>query len=173
MLDFTRSKVTPETMGLLCKLAEEAKVEEKRAKMFSGEKINETEGRAVLHTALRKPAGKSVVVDGKDVMPEVHDVLGRIRAFSDKVRSGEHKGITGKPLTSVICVGIGGSFLGVEFVHEALRTDDEAMKAASGRQLRFLANVDPIDVRRALDGVDPETALVTWLTMFGSTVLGS
>jgi glucose-6-phosphate isomerase len=159
-LDFTRSKVTTETMEKLFALAKTADVEGKRAAMFDGTKINETEGRAVLHTALRKPAGKEVMVDGKDVVKDVHEVRSSIRAFVEKVRSGEHIGVTGKALKTVICIGIGGSFLGVEFVHEALRTDDEAMGAASGRQLRFLANVDPIDVRRALDGVDPETALV-------------
>ena len=152
-------KVNSETLTLLEKLAVKADVEKKRAAMFAGEKINETEGRAVLHTALRKPKDKKVMVDGQDVVPEVHEVLGRIRAFTDKVRSGAHKGATGKPLTNVICIGIGGSFLGVEFVHEALRTDADAMKGATGRQLKFLANVDPIDVRRALEGSDPETTL--------------
>ena len=145
-------EVNSETLTLLEKLAVKADVEKKRAAMFAGEKINETEGRAVLHTALRKPKDKKVMVDGQDVVPEVHEVLGRIRAFTDKVRSGAHKGATGKPLTNVICIGIGGSFLGVEFVHEALRTDADAMKGATGRQLKFLANVDPIDVRRALEG---------------------
>merc|ERR1719453_157013 len=130
-------------MSLLAMLARVTQVEEKRKAMFAGEKINETEGRAVLHTALRKPKDKKVMLEGKDVMPDVHEVLERIRSFTDKVRSGGHKGATGKSLTNVICVGIGGSFLGVEFVHEALRTDDEGMKGAAGRQLKFLANVDP------------------------------
>merc|ERR1719253_1815892 len=158
--DYSRSKVTPQTLQLLKKLAEEAKVEAKRNQMLAGGKINETEGRAVLHTALRAPKTKKVEVDGKDVVPDVHQVLDQVKAFAAKIRSGEHKGATGKKLDTVICVGIGGSYLSVEFVHEALKTDSAGMEASAGRQLRFLANVDPIDVRRALHGVDPETTLV-------------
>merc|ERR1719487_913360 len=128
--------------------------------MFNGDKINETEGRSVLHVALRAPRTASLVVDGKNVVAEVWSVLDAIKSFSDKVRSGEWKGHTGKPLTDVVCIGIGGSYLGVEFVFEALKTDPEAAAAASGRSLRFLANVDPIDVKRALTGLNAEETLV-------------
>merc|ERR1719359_1047271 len=128
--------------------------------MYSGTKINQTEGRAVGHCALRAAKGEVIEVDGKNVVPEVHEVLDAMKAFSDKVRSGEWKGFTGKPLTDVVCIGIGGSYLGVEFVFEALKTDPEAAAAAVGRRLRFLANVDPIDVKRALDGLNAEETLV-------------
>merc|ERR550525_1481101 len=128
--------------------------------MFAGEKINGTEGRSVLHVALRAPRDKKIEVDGVDQVAEVWKVLDGIKAFTDKVRSGEWKGHTGKPLTDVVAIGIGGSYLGVEFVFEALRTDPEAAVAAKGKRLRFLANVDPIDVKRALEGLNAETTLV-------------
>lgn len=120
--------------------------------MFAGERINVTEDRPVLHTALRAPRKAKIEVDGNNVVKDVWDVLDRIKAFSDRVRSGEWVGITGKPLKNVVCVGIGGSYLGPLFVHTALATDQSAMAAAKGRVLRFLANVDPIDVAKALKG---------------------
>merc|ERR1740121_464057 len=100
------------------------------------------------------------MVDGTNVVPEVWGVLDGMQAFSEKVRSGEWKGYTGKTLTDVVAIGIGGSYLGVEFVFEALKTFPEAAELAKGRRLRFLANVDPIDVARATDGLNPETTLV-------------
>ena len=124
-----------------------------------GDHINITEDRAVLHTALRAQANEVMMVDGKNVIPDVHDVLDRIEAFSTALRTGKHLGSTGKKLTQVVAIGIGGSYLGPEFVHEALRTDADAKAAASGRTLHFLANVDPVDVGRALDGFDAETTL--------------
>lgn len=160
VLDYSRQKVDTETMSKLFELADKAGVEQKKQQMFSGQKINETEGRAVLHCALRAPRSASIAVDGQNVVPEVWKVLDAMKGFSDKVRSGEWKGFTGKALTDVVCIGIGGSYLGVEFVYEALKTDPEAAAAASGRKLRFLANVDPIDVQRALEGLNPETTLV-------------
>lgn len=160
VLDYSRQKVDTETMSKLFELADKARVEQKKQQMFSGQKINETEGRAVLHCALRAPRSASIAVDGQNVVPEVWKVLDAMKGFSDKVRSGEWKGFTGKALTDVVCIGIGGSYLGVEFVYEALKTDPEAAAAASGRKLRFLANVDPIDVQRALEGLNPETTLV-------------
>ncbi|CAE7850962.1 PGIC1 [Symbiodinium microadriaticum] len=159
-LDYCRQKVTQETMSKLFDLAKVADVEGKKKRLFAGEKINETEGRAVLHVALRAPKEETINVDGKNVVPEVHSVLDAIKAFSDKVRSGSFVGHTGKKLTDVLCIGIGGSYLGVEFVYEALRTDSVAAAAAKGRSLRFLANVDPIDVKRALTGLNAETTLV-------------
>eukprot|EP00931_Biecheleriopsis_adriatica_P066720 TRINITY_DN4100_c0_g2_i1.p1 TRINITY_DN4100_c0_g2~~TRINITY_DN4100_c0_g2_i1.p1 ORF type:complete len:996 (-),score=256.52 TRINITY_DN4100_c0_g2_i1:68-3055(-) len=160
VLDYCRQKVTQETMSQLFELAKDADLEGKKQGLFSGAKINETEGRAVLHVALRAPKTESICVDGKDVVPEVHAVLDAMKAFSDKVRSGSFVGHTGKQLTDVVCIGIGGSYLGVEFVFEALKTDPASAAAAKGRNLRFLANVDPIDVRRALSGLNAETTLV-------------
>jgi len=160
VLDYCRQKVDSETMSKLFALAEKAGVEQKRQKMFAGERINETEGRPVLHVALRSPRDATINVDGQNVVPEVWKVLDAMKAFTDKVRSGEWKGFTGKPLTDVVCIGIGGSYLGVDFVFEALKTDPEAAAAAKGRRLRFLANVDPIDVKRALEGLSAETTLV-------------
>ncbi|CAE7429075.1 PGIC1 [Symbiodinium natans] len=160
VLDYCRQKVDSETMSKLFELADKTGVEQRKAKMFAGERINQTEGRAVLHPALRAPRSASVCLDGENVVPEVWKVLDAMKAFSDKVRSGEWKGFTGKALTDVVCIGIGGSYLGVEFVYEALKTDPEAAAAAQGRKLRFLANVDPIDVQRALEGLNAETTLV-------------
>eukprot|EP00405_Crypthecodinium_cohnii_P014390 CAMPEP_0206455342 /NCGR_PEP_ID=MMETSP0324_2-20121206/21691_1 /ASSEMBLY_ACC=CAM_ASM_000836 /TAXON_ID=2866 /ORGANISM="Crypthecodinium cohnii, Strain Seligo" /LENGTH=548 /DNA_ID=CAMNT_0053926019 /DNA_START=118 /DNA_END=1764 /DNA_ORIENTATION=+ len=159
-LDYSREKVDTKAMDTLFSLAKTADVEGKKKKMFEGVRINETEGRPVLHVALRSPRDAKIEVDGKNVVPEVWSVLDGMKAFSEKVRSGEWKGYTGKPLTDVVAIGIGGSYLGVEFVFEALKTDPEAASAASGRRLRFLANVDPIDVKRALDGLSAETTLV-------------
>ena len=158
-LDYSRQRVTQATMGKLLALAEATHLRPKMDAMFRGEHINSTEDRAVLHTALRAPASAHVVVDGKDVIPDVHAVLDKIAAFSDKVRSGAWLGATGKPLTDVVCIGIGGSFLGPLFVHTALRTNPEAAASARGA-LRFLANVDPVDVARALNSLNQETTLV-------------
>jgi len=159
-LDYSREKVDATTMAKLVDLASKADVDGKKKQMFAGEKINETEGRSVLHVALRAPRDASIVVDGKNVVPEVWNVLDAMKAFSDSVRSGSWIGHTGKALTDVVCIGIGGSYLGVEFVSEAFRTDPEAASKAQGRRLRFLANVDPIDVKRALEGLNQETTLV-------------
>jgi glucose-6-phosphate isomerase len=159
-LDYARQRITTQTMDLLFALAEEAGVEAKIAAMAAGEKINSTEGRAVLHMALRAPAGDSIRLDGHNVVDDVQDVLGQIRSFSDKVRSGGWVGATGKTLTDVLAIGIGGSYLGPEFAYESFRTDPGGAEAAAGRRLRFLANVDPVDVTRALEGYDPESTLV-------------
>lgn len=160
LLDYSRQRLNMETLSLLFDLARQAKVPEKTAAMFAGEKINSTEVRSVLHVALRAPKDVSIVVDGADVVSQVHKVLDKIRGFSESVRSGEWVGATGKPLTDVIAIGIGGSYLGPEFVYEALRMDPMASEAAKGRRLRFLANVDPVDATRAREGLDPSTTLV-------------
>ncbi|TVU44781.1 hypothetical protein EJB05_04237 [Eragrostis curvula] len=139
-LDYSRQRATGETMEKLLKLAEAAKLKEKIEKMFKGDKINSTENRSVLHVALRAPRDAVINSDGVNVVPEV--------------------GATGKALTNVVSVGIGGSFLGPLFVHTALQTDPEAAECAKGRQLRFLANVDPVDVARSIKYLDPETTLV-------------
>ncbi|KAK9822696.1 hypothetical protein WJX81_002499 [Elliptochloris bilobata] len=160
LADFSRQRITSKTLELLYKLAERAKLKEKIEAMFNGEHINVTEDRAVLHVALRAPRDAVIEADGKNVVPDVWAVLDKIKAFSDRVRSGEWKGATGKALTDVVAIGIGGSFLGPLFVHTALRTDQGAAGQAKGRQLRFLANVDPVDVARALNGLKQETTLV-------------
>lgn len=159
-LDFSRNRVTSETLAKLRALAEKANLQGKIANMFSGEHINATEDRAVLHAALRAPATEKIMVDGKDVVPDVHEVLDKIKAFSRLVRSGEWKGATGKELKDVVAIGIGGSFLGPLFVDTALCTDPTSVEKARGRSLRFLANVDPVDVAAQLRGLNPETTLV-------------
>eukprot|EP00238_Polyblepharides_amylifera_P014132 CAMPEP_0196580188 /NCGR_PEP_ID=MMETSP1081-20130531/27665_1 /TAXON_ID=36882 /ORGANISM="Pyramimonas amylifera, Strain CCMP720" /LENGTH=600 /DNA_ID=CAMNT_0041899995 /DNA_START=227 /DNA_END=2029 /DNA_ORIENTATION=+ len=159
-VDFSRQCITEETLDLLESLAEKADLKGKIAAMFNGEHINSTEDRAVLHAALRAPKNEVIKNDGVDVVPDVHAVLNKIKGFSDLVRNGEWLGATGKPLTNVVAVGIGGSFLGPLFVHTALRTHPESASYARGRKLRFLANVDPVDVAHTLNDLDPETTLV-------------
>src|SRR5271165_78730 len=136
-LDYSKNRISDETIKLLVQLARERGVEARRDAMFGGEKINITEDRAVLHVALRAPRGTKIEVDGKDVVPEVHEVLDRMAKFSERVRSGEWKGHTGKRIKNVINIGIGGSYLGPEMAYIALRDyADPAMK------FRFVANVD-------------------------------
>ncbi len=159
-LDYSRTQMVLETPDLLCNLARAANLEQKISHMSQGKAINETEGRSVLHMALRAPKTSQIVVNGEDVIPSVHAVLEKVQIFSEKVRNGEWLGCTGKPLTTIVAIGIGGSYLGPEFVYEALRTDEVASTQASGRTLRFVANVDPVDAARALHGVDAETTLV-------------
>ncbi|KAM1012537.1 hypothetical protein ACFX2I_042649 [Malus domestica] len=160
LLDYSRQCATVETLQKLLKLAEAASLKEKINRMFAGERINSTENRAVLHVALRASRDAVIQCDGKNVVPDVWEVLDKIQKFSESIRSGSWVGATGKALKDVIAVGIGGSFLGPLFVHTALQTDPEAMGAAKGRQLHFLANVDPIDVARNIAGFNPETTLV-------------
>lgn len=147
-------------MDLLFRLAQVCQLKQKVHAMFRGQRINATEGRAVLHMALRAGRQDAFSFDGQNIVPEVHGVLDKIQSFSERVRCGKWVGATGKQLTSVVSVGIGGSYLGPEFLAEALKTDAKAREAARGRQLRFLANVDPVGVMRALDGLDPETTLI-------------
>lgn len=128
--------------------------------MGAGNHINSTEDRAVMHMALRSPATKSFIVDGVDVVPDVHSVLNKITSFSESVRNKQWVGATGRPIVNIISVGIGGSYLGPEFVYEALRTDPVGKVTSQGRTLRFLANVDPVDVARATHGLDPTETLV-------------
>ncbi|KIZ06944.1 glucose-6-phosphate isomerase [Monoraphidium neglectum] len=159
-IDFSRQRMTQETVKLLLDLAEASDLKAKTQAMFSGEHINSTEDRAVLHVATRARRDQVIVCDGKNVVPDVWEVLDKIKGFADKVRGGEWLGSTGKPIKKVVAVGIGGSFLGPLFVHTALRTEPRAMSFSKGRELRFLANVDPIDVARALQGLDPEETMV-------------
>lgn len=159
-LDYTRQLLTTATLAELHTLAQTTDLRSKIDAMFAGHKINTTENRSVLHPALRAPSSASLVVDNVDVIAQVHTVLQRIRSFSAGVRAGKWLGATGKPLTDVVAIGIGGSYLGPEFAYEAIRMDAKAYQAAKGRRLRFLANVDPVDVQRAREGLRPETTLV-------------
>ncbi|EZG71897.1 glucose-6-phosphate isomerase [Gregarina niphandrodes] len=162
-VDASRSLMTAEEWTKLCALYEHTGVSAKLEAMFKGDKVNFTEKRAVGHAALRQgtPDNK-FVVDGHDYAPDVAEVKGRIYKFAESVREGKYVGFTGKKLDTVVCIGIGGSYLGIEFVHEALRTyvPTSGQDPATGRKLRFLANVDPIDSRRALEGLCAETTLV-------------
>ncbi|KAL2941736.1 Glucose-6-phosphate isomerase cytosolic [Bienertia sinuspersici] len=137
LLDYSRQNATVDTMNKLLQLAEAAHLKEKINKMFNGEHINSTENRSVLHFALRASRDAVINSDGKNVVPDVWQVLDKIRDFSEKIRSGSWAGVTGKPLTDVVAIGIGGSFLGPLFVHTALQTEPEASECARGRQLRL------------------------------------
>lgn len=159
-LDYSRQLITSETLSQLHALAKASDLGGKIESMYTGQKINTTEDRAVLHVALRAPSDEPITVDGENVTPLVHDVLSKIKNVADSIRSGEWLGATGEPLTDVVAIGIGGSYLGPEFVYEALRMHPKAKEAAHGRRLRFLANVDPVDVARAQEGLNPETTLV-------------
>src|SRR5499433_2049040 len=153
-LDYSKNRVTDETVTLLCRLAEECGLREHIDAMFRGDKINVTENRAVLHVALRAPQGTSIVVDGKNVVPEVHAVLDKMSDFADRVRGGEWKGHTGKRIKNVINIGIGGSDLGPVMAYEALRHySDRAMT------FRFVSNVDGMDFVEATRDLDPAETL--------------
>jgi glucose-6-phosphate isomerase len=153
-VDYSKHRTTDETLKLLFALAKQADVETWRDKMFAGEKINGTEGRAVLHTALRNRANTPVLVDGKDVMPEVNRVLAKMRDFTERLRSGAWKGHTGKSITDVVNIGIGGSDLGPVMVTEALRPYWKP-----GMTVHFVSNVDGTHMAETLKRVDPERTL--------------
>jgi glucose-6-phosphate isomerase len=153
-LDYSKNRVTDETLKLLVELAKECGLEGHRDKMFSGEKINITENRAVLHVALRAPKDAVIKVDGVDVVPEVHKVLGEMGVFADRIRSGEWKGHTGKRIRNVINVGIGGSDLGPVMAYEALRHYSEREMT-----FRFVSNVDGTDFAEAVRDLDPAETL--------------
>jgi glucose-6-phosphate isomerase len=153
-LDFSKNRVTEETLMLLGRLAGECDVEERREAMFAGERVNVTENRPVLHVALRMPRGRSLIVDGADVVKQVHETLDRMSAFSERVRSGEWTGHTGKPIRNVINIGIGGSDLGPVMAYEALRH-------FSRREMtfRFVSNVDGTDFAESTRDLDPAETL--------------
>ncbi len=153
-LDYSKNRVTDETLRLLVELANECGMPERREAMFRGEHINVSEDRAVLHVALRMPRARSLVVDGVDVVKEVHEVLDRMSAFAERVRGGEWRGHTGKPIRNVINIGIGGSDLGPVMAYEALRH-------YSRREMtfRFVSNVDGTDFAEATRDLDPEETL--------------
>jgi glucose-6-phosphate isomerase len=152
--DYSKNRVTDETLRLLVRLAHEAGLEERIAAMFRGEKINVSEGRAVLHVALRAPRGATILHDGRNVVPDVHAVLDKMAGFSTELRSGAWKGATGKRIRNVINIGIGGSDLGPVMAYEALRHySDRAMT------FRFVSNVDSTDFAEAVHGLDPAETL--------------
>ncbi len=155
-VDLSKNLITEETLALLTQLAQEVGLEERRDAMFAGAHINVTEDRAVLHTALRRPKGATpaLVVDGQDVDADVHEVLDKVYAFANRVRSGEWTGITGKKIKTVVNIGIGGSDLGPVMVYEALKP-----YAQEGLEARFISNIDPSDAAETVKDLDPETTL--------------
>src|SRR5882762_6537542 len=163
-LDYSKNRVTDETLALLRRLAEESGLRERIDAMFRGDKINLTENRSVLHVALRAPRGTSIVVDGKDVVPEVHAVLDAMADFSNRVRSGAWTGHTGKRIRNVINIGIGGSDLRPVMAYEALKHhSDRAMT------FRFVSNVDSTDLAEAVRDLDAaETLFIISSKTFGT-----
>ncbi len=153
-IDYSKHRITRETLSLLVDLAKAADLERRRDAMFSGEHINTSEDRAVLHTALRLPREAKLRVDGQDVVADVHEVLDAMGDFTDRLRSGEWTGATGERIRTVVNIGIGGSDLGPVMVYQALRHYADA-----GISARFVSNVDPADLVAKLDGLDPATTL--------------
>lgn len=154
-VDLSKNLVCPTLLDHLLALAEQTGVADLRDRMFAGEHINITEDRAVLHTALRRPATDSLTVDGQDAIADVHEVLEKVYAFARRVRSGEWVGITGKPVKTVVNVGIGGSDLGPVMAYEALKP-----YVREGLECRFISNIDPTDAGETTKDLDPETTLV-------------
>ena len=154
LVDYSKNRITEETMAILLDLAREVDLADAIEKMFTGAVINETENRAVLHTALRNRSNKPILVDGKDVMPEVNRVLAKMKGFSDKVRSGDWVGYTGKRITDVVNIGIGGSDLGPVMVAECLKP-----YAKAGISVHFVSNVDGTHIAETLKTIAPETTL--------------
>src|SRR5580658_7089045 len=153
-LDYSKHRITDDTLKLFAQLADESGLKARIDAMFRGDKINITENRAVLHVALRAPKTESILVDGKDVVPEVHEVLDKMAAFADSIRSGKWLGFTDKPIKNIVNIGIGGSDLGPVMAYEALRH-------YSDRDLtfRFVSNVDGTDFAEATRDLDPEETL--------------
>uniref|UniRef100_A0A8C5BUM7 Glucose-6-phosphate isomerase n=1 Tax=Gadus morhua TaxID=8049 RepID=A0A8C5BUM7_GADMO len=154
LLDYSKNIINEDVMAILFAMAKSRGVEEAREKMFSGDKINFTEGRAVLHVALRNRSNTPIHVDGKDVMPEVNGVLNKMKAFCHKVRSGDWKGFSGKAITDVVNIGIGGSDLGPLMVTEALKPYSEG-----GPNVWFVSNIDGTHLAKTLAQLNPETSL--------------
>ncbi|KPL79107.1 glucose-6-phosphate isomerase [Ornatilinea apprima] len=154
VFDYSKNRITAETLSLLLSLTEQAGLRARIEAMFTGEKINLTEKRAVLHVALRNRGNRPIVVDGQDVMPEVNRVLAKMKDFSERVRSGAWKGYTGKAITDIVNIGIGGSDLGPKMVTEALKP-----YARPDLRAHFVSNVDSTDLVETLKGLDPETTL--------------
>ncbi|CAL1240584.1 glucose-6-phosphate isomerase [Candidatus Methylocalor cossyra] len=154
LFDYSKNRITEKTLELLLELARQAGLAAKIEAMFRGERINVTEGRAVLHVALRNRSNRPILLDGENVMPEVNRVLDQMRTFVEAVRSGQWKGCTGRPISDVVNIGIGGSDLGPKMVVRALTPYTRA-----SLRVRFVSNVDAADLLHNLDGLDPETTL--------------
>ncbi|MCU0562087.1 MAG: glucose-6-phosphate isomerase [Desulfobacterales bacterium] len=154
LVDCSKNRITGETLGLLVDLADQCDLKGAIASMFAGERINETENREVLHTALRNRSGQPMTADGRDVMPAVATELARVQAFSERIRSGAWKGFTGKPISDIVNIGIGGSDLGPVMVTECLRP-----YAAPGRGVHFVSNIDGTHLAETLKRLDPQTTL--------------
>jgi glucose-6-phosphate isomerase len=154
LLDYSKNRIVDETMSLLVRLAEEADVAGWRERMFSGDKINHTENRAVLHTALRNRSNTPVVVDGEDVMPKVNAVIERMSAFAEQVRGGQWRGYTGEPIADVVNIGIGGSDLGPQMAVQALKPYRHPRL-----KLHFISNIDGAHIKEALEALNPATTL--------------
>lgn len=153
-VDLSKNLVSPKIFNSLLELAGDVRLKDRIEAMFTGERINTTEDRAVLHTALRLPRDAQLVVDGQDVVADVHEQLDRVCEFAERVRSGEWRGVTGRPIETVVNIGIGGSDLGPVMIYEALKHYGKF-----GLQCRFISNIDPTDVAEATLGLDPETTL--------------
>ncbi|HPF79203.1 MAG TPA: hypothetical protein PLF01_07935 [Alphaproteobacteria bacterium] len=151
--DYSKQNINAETLDLLIDIAKSQKLEDKRTAMFAGEKINKSENRAVLHTALRRPETDEVLVDGKNIISDIHDVLGKMKDFSDQVRKGEYKGATGKQIKHIISIGIGGSDMGPRLVCHALGS------GSSDITVDFVSNIDADDLLTVLKKSDPEKTL--------------
>ena len=164
-IDWSKHIVTRETVRLLVALAEASGLVERRDAMFRGERINTTEDRAVLHVALRAPPGASIEVDGVNVVPAVHEVLGRMAVFSDEVRSGAWRGATGERIRTIVNIGIGGSDLGPAMAYQALRS-----YATPELSCRFVSNVDGADMYQALSDLDPATTMFVISSKTFSTI---
>ncbi|MDR7383558.1 glucose-6-phosphate isomerase [Promicromonospora iranensis] len=153
-VDLSKNLVTDDVLAALLALADEVKLTERRDAMFAGEHINVTEDRAVLHTALRRPAEEPLTVDGQDITADVQDELAKVYAFAEKVRSGEWTGVTGEPVRTIVNIGIGGSDLGPVMAYEALEP-----YVQDGLEVRFVSNIDPTDVAQKTADLDPTTTL--------------
>lgn len=160
VLDYSRQRLSLAAREALLSLSDACELPKLIADQSSGAIVNATEKRAALHVALRSPRDAKILVDGTDVIPGVYEVLDKIKKFSEDVRSGSILGATGKKLTSILAIGIGGSYLGPKFVSEAIKMYPAAYENSKGRTISFLANVDPVDVSLAKEGLDPETTLV-------------
>ena len=153
LVDYSKNNITQETINLLLELADEVNLKDAISKYFAGDSINQTENRAVLHTALRAPESATVLVDGKNVMPEIYEVKNKIKAFSNEIISGELKGFTGKPFTDIVNIGIGGSDLGPAMVVEALQFYKNHLN------VHFVSNIDGDHVNEVIKKINPETTL--------------
>lgn len=154
LLDFSKNRITQQTISLLCELAEESNLSEWRERMFNGDKINNTEARAVLHTALRNVSGEPVYVDGEDIMPRIQAVIKKMETFSEKIRGGSWKGFSGKAISDVVNIGIGGADLGPKMVYEALKPYHHKKL-----NVHFVSNIDGAHIEDVLEKISPETTL--------------